>query len=43
MGFFDFVEDAWNETKDAFEDVGEWVGGAAEDAAGFLGATAADS
>ena len=43
MGFFDFIEDAWNETKGAFEDAGEWVGGAAEDAAGFLGATAADS
>ena len=36
MGPFDWLEDAWNETKD-------WVEGATKDTAGFLGANVADS
>jgi hypothetical protein len=43
MGAFDWLEDAWEDTKDAFADAGEWVEGAAKDAAGFLGANVADS
>ena len=38
-----WLEDAWEDTKDAFDDVGDWVEGAAKDTASFLGANVADS
>lgn len=38
-----WLEDAWEDTKNAVDDIGDWVGGAAKDAAGFLGANVADS
>ncbi len=38
-----WLEDAWEDVKGGFEDVGDWIEGAAKDGAGFLGANVADS